>query len=507
MFRKHARRVKSFSCIDYLRQSRKATKGAVYHLSLDAMKTVAKFICTPNASGIPVTLFPRLEELCDKILNEESTHWHKSFTTSLCGSTLRLLAFVFGRTPHHEPWAAEVYTPLEESLPRLGLIYPHLRFLRLADNYPFIDTAHVEDHCESIIQTLKDLRQLRSFSADLSLHFSLIETLAELPLLQTLELRGEREIASSAGTELDLALHHGFPSLTSLILEVHTPNSPINLLLALQASETLTSIHLEHIYTSFTCDSDPIIVFEAICRIPRLEILDVLLVDCQVGGPRPLPSLSGKLLATFFKLRHMKEIRLEGFSDITLTDTDLADAASAWPSLEDICFDPGDHSFVDDTDPSINSTPSAITLCGIQILYNNCPNIRRISLDINDSLPVVKGSLKLPLARPRDKAVGQLIIRSNSRLDLSKEYYADVIPIAIRLLFPQLYNLTIGPLATDSEPEKGWQQGAQANWEYHYRHMGSTQVQQSLHRVLAEMASENLPLGINGGDSTLTVVA
>ena len=275
MFCKHARRVKSFFCSCYLRLPRKGPNDTVYHLSLDTMKAVTKFICHLGANGTSAALFPRLNTLGDKVISEQSTHWHKVLTASLCSSTLRSLSFVFCHPPHDESWAAEVYTPLKESLLRLDIIWPRLRCLHLTNNGPVPDSEQVDEHSEIINRTLKNLPQLQYFRADLSFHLPLIETLAELPLLQTLELRGDQEVAQDLDGRSHQISPHGFPSLRHLVLAVCTPASPMHLLHALRGSETLMDIDLNLVYTSSTADTDPTMVFEAIAQIPHLESLDI----------------------------------------------------------------------------------------------------------------------------------------------------------------------------------------------------------------------------------------
>ena len=179
----------------------------------------------------------------------------------------------------------------------------------------------------------------------------------------------------------------------------------------------------------------------------------------------------------------MKKVYLTGFSTTSLTDTDLADAASAWPWLQEISFET-----VENDNSSLDKITPSISLSGIQTLYNRCANIHHISFDINDNLPLVNGSLELPTSQPRDREVEQLRLQVHACSGSSTEYHARLVPMLIRLAFPRLKSFRVYSGTGDA-----WSSAARAGWKHVYRHMDPTEVRELLHEMYAEIVSRRPP--------------
>ncbi|KAI0091020.1 hypothetical protein BDY19DRAFT_674011 [Irpex rosettiformis] len=491
---KHAHRVKRFTDVNHFRDlhDRRQShpfRGTSYKLTPDATKTVIRFVCQWGAEqGFP-GLFPGLTRL--RVASGRKTHWLPNHIPFLSGGSLQSFGLDFGLPFEREfDVYSKVYSPLSDVLLVLRPSWPHLHSLTFSSPYQITEEgSRVEDYLEDVIEWVQECGELHFFRADLLLHSELIESLAALPHLRSLHLKGAQ--TSERNAEIPNLLPSCFRSLSSLKLEVFEPDSPIPILRALRSSIALTTVDLELTYRSDDLVSVYSVqtIFETVAEIPLVETFRLQLRGWENSLPESYPALYGELLAMLSPLSRVQHLTLKGFYDTTVTDKDLEDAAKAWPKLEIIELDlPRDRDYF-----PIMPAPQA-TLVGVQSFYNACPGIKKIILTVSEKLPMSTDNL--PLARPRESEVENLILGFDTANGSTFAHGSDVyLPKVIRLMFPQLKQF-----GARAWSEKDWATKVETSWTT-YRDMDLTKVQETSLAMISDMRDEvEHPLNQSDGD-------
>ncbi|KAI0091017.1 hypothetical protein BDY19DRAFT_673863 [Irpex rosettiformis] len=453
-------------------------------LTAGAWETITRFIRQHHAAE-SAGLFPNLTTL---EAQSDSDTWFTAYLPYICGDTLRKLTLQFGMHVPVDAPRGEIDT-FSCLLPAMCASWPLLSSVKIitplsSGSCP----SPVDKHAEEIGAWLKSLPQLRSLHADIACHPAFVKTLSELSNLRTLTLLCARQIALDLTLDFPTtSLDTLFPSLEVLNVTTHTPDSPVPFLRVLNGSSTLTKITLDFdCLTNQPSFIQAPFVLEAISHLPAVDFLDLSFGNySRPNDPIPeVPPLSTALFSKLFHLHNMRHLKLEGFFNILITDRDLRSAATLWPELEHIYLVLASC----DLAPSMVNDSSALTLIGVQALYNGCPNLKAVDLPINESLLFANDCLDLPAARPRGAAhaVEELSLRFRPiDGEMFRHGSAKYVPIVVRLLFPHLKQLKTCHSAIDEvwsparSNSKSWGKRVQTSWEK-YRDMELGKVRERL---------------------------
>lgn len=364
-------------------------------------------------------LFSRL-----KILHIEevvSDRWVPKYLPFLSHDTLRTLDFTcaFGCSTVddvHVSWSAVV--------PLMRSAWPRLRSIEINFcNWDSDSQGPIVERCSQFLGTwLESLAHLKFLKASVPPHSSLLTALSTLPLLYWLELNVCR---SPFNEDHRIAIDAKLPSLSSpcfsslnLVRITGDASTLESLILLFQGLEHSThlddiSLSLNSIPNATHSATQLLDLFEAISHIHSVRVLRI-----NVGKEWKDSNLvlSGALFSMLFPSHEMRFLNLRGDFDVTIDDRDLSHAAAAWPRLMEL-----ELPYYDRSNPS---KQSRITLVGIQALYEGCPILGKVSMQVGCTLPTVDGCVKsvlslssLPIIDGRGGTASKKV--SKRRLDLT----------------------------------------------------------------------------------------
>ncbi len=454
---------------DHNERAEQRSSDVLYQLEPEVMRAIEKYVCQWRLrhSNVKRCLFPTLATLT---VTPTESEWFPAYLAFLCGDTLRSLTLTFGR---RGGGSVTLMRDLWKALPTLLPHWPHLRYLDLPNlSHNVQEIAADPDNIEGINGSLKDLRGLQRFHAEMALRPSLFQTLAELPDLRLLSVTGVPYDVSRWELPPSSTTTDYFVALEVLSLHVHYPTCTSSLLQLLAGSTSLNSLSLTYScgedISESTIDERIKATFNAISQIPTIRTL-YLSYNANIGT-LAIPTLSGALLAMLHALKHMRSIILSGFACYMLEDEDFVDTAAAWPHLETIMFHMNDR-------PSLNLVPVAPrnSLAGIQALYNGCPNLQSVSLFANTTVPRASDGFGLPILHSREVPLHSLSLGFPvDETEVGKIRMTEIVPLLIRLLLPRVESLSMhcGRLMV-------W-----GKWES-YKDLDSIQVRTKLEEKLA----------------------
>lgn len=237
-----------------------------------------------------------------------------------------------------------------------------------------------------------------------------------------------------------------FASLCNLTVSMMDANYMATFIEGLQECRNLHSIRL--LPGPLTSVTTVVNLFTAVSPIRSLEKIQCEFPPLAKSGAADLTS---EIIALLYPLRALKNLLLEELRRVCLNDEDLKDMASAWPQLEFLRLRLASF-FVrqlQDPDP-------AISLGGVAVLYQACPRLHIIDLDVNDSLevpPPLVGRLPL-LAQPlRNDSCPIFNIGKGSRPFVSTSLGHEMVVLLVSALFPSLEFFASG------SDINGWKEG------------------------------------------------
>ena len=417
--------------------------------------------------------------------------WVSAYIPYLGIDTLQKLEVTCDSELWFESDNPELYIDLLEWLPTISARWPNLSSIRL-EGPKCTFTGLADENADDLARRwFKNLCHLRSIQLTSGCHWSLIRVLSELPTLQAVVLDGPQ--LGTFVPQVDppltpLCPESRFPKLRDLTLRTFLPDSPVPFLRIVGGSQSLIKLSLTFRFPRYEKEGPSTVhqapmAFEVISQLPALEHLDVTFENYPLKGSKSrleqaLP-LDTELFSTLFKLHHLRHLALGNFPRIQLRDRDLYNAVEAWPQLEHITISLVHIAYL----PNWYNLRYSLrmSLAGIQVLYNGCPNLKTIELPLNDRPPVTGRALDLPAAHPRGTDIEVLALNFHpSRVDYDNDRYMWMV---IRLMFPQVKQLKAICCDRDVVRLRGSDNIVQFLWEKH-RDMNLEEVRKLLAKTV-----------------------
>lgn len=406
------------------------------------MDIVSHHICEVATEPSKAPLFPNLHSYHGAWFSDEEFIFHH--VPFMGGQKLHEFS-VQWQADHDEPFNRDTgwtlckcLGPLYCIIPTMAAFCPNLEQVRYMRHV--LSSQDNDDYYQGVYAFLTKLPNLHSILSSVPFHTHMIIHLSMLPDLPTLLLSSVKgRFVAPASHSTPHACY--FASLCDLTLSGLDAEYILPFVETLQETRTLRSITFElcsliskllgdlPLTTQFTVVSRPQSLENILWKFPFLADSEALY-------------LTSRIVSLLYPLRALKSLRLEDLHQVCLNDEDLKDMASAWPQLEVISLHLTHHIFVRDRE-------SSLSIGGIAVLFQACPRLHIIELDVTKSLELpsdLHGRLPLPLILSSGSELKPLILTlghgSTPFTGTRLEY--EMFALFISALFPSLEWLVCG---------------------------------------------------------------
>lgn len=373
MFRKHAHRVKYFDELHY----RCLTRDEGYQITVltpQNMDTISRHICEIATGPAKTPLFPNLHSYRAAWLsNSELIFNHVPF---MGGKKLREFCIPYRMSVndqfrHETGWTlCQNLVPVHRILSTLAVVCPNIQEVQYPTHRAGV-LDEDDDHYRELCAFLMKLSKLRRLDSSSPFHAPTMNHLSSLPDLQHLSLNGTVGQIPTPDALTILRTPY-FASLRNLRLSMTDTNDAMALFVErFQGSRTLRA--MEFVQQTLTNNAALVTLFIAVSRISCIEAIGWSFSCTEDSEGLHLTS---RIFSLLYPLRALRELRLQGLQRVYLDDEDLKIIASAWPHLETISLRLAYHI------PDIENLEPCISLGGVAALYQACPRLSFMQLDM-----------------------------------------------------------------------------------------------------------------------------